>query len=359
MSFLNEAGVTALWGKCKAWFGKTISVSGATVTLKNNAGDILSQATIPDATTSTAGLMSAQDKARVDGLVASGGEPNQNAFAKVSAGGTAVEADAVSDTLTIAAGANVTVSANASTDTVTISATDTTYSTVSISQAGLMTPAMMAKLGNIEDGANKTVVDSALSTTSENPVQNKVLLGVFDNVNERLTELDDWLENVDAKLSGIEEGANKTVVDSAWNTESTNPLQNKVVAKAIDELDGDVSDLGDRTTKAESLIADHSLLIATKASVEYVDTKVAAAQVGAAVYQGAAATNDTISGSDYKKGWYWVVSAAGTFAGQACEAGDMVFANSDKGSAYSASHFDVVQANIQAMTAAEVEAICS
>lgn len=352
MSFLNEAGVTALWGKCKAWFGKTISVSGATVTLKNNAGDILSQATIPDATTSTAGLMSAQDKARVDGLVASGGEPNQNAFAKVSAGGTAVEADAVSDTLTIAAGANVTVSANASTDTVTISATDTTYSTVSISQAGLMTPAMMAKLGNIEDGANKTVVDSALSTTSENPVQNKVLLGVFDNVNERLTELDDWLENVDAKLSGIEEGANKTVVDSELSDTSENPVQNKVVDKYVIAL-------ANRMTDAETLIQNTRLELADHATKTYVDEKVAAAQVGAAVYQGAAATNDAISGSDYKKGWYWVVSAAGTFAGQACEAGDMVFANSDKGSAYSASHFDVVQANIQAMTAAEVEAICS
>lgn len=298
MSFLNEAGVTALWGKCKAWFGKTISVSGATVTLKNNAGDILSQATIPDATTSTAGLMSAQDKARVDGLVASGGEPNQNAFAKVSAGGTAVEADAVSDTLTIAAGANVTVSANASTDTVTISATDTTYSAATTMVAGLMSTSMVSKLSGIEEGANKTVVDSELSDTSENPVQNKVV---------------------------------RTYVNA----------------------------LANRMTDAETLIQNTRLQLADHATKTYVDEKVAAAQVGAAVYQGAAATNDAISGSDYKKGWYWVVSAAGTFAGQACEAGDMVFANSDKGSAYSASHFDVVQANIQAMTAAEVEAICS
>lgn len=359
MSFLNEAGVTALWGKCKAWFGKTISVSGATVTLKNNAGDILSQATIPDATTSTAGLMSAQDKARVDGLVASGGEPNQNAFAKVSAGGTAVEADAVSDTLTIAAGANVTVSANASTDTVTISATDTTYSAATTMVAGLMSTSMVSKLNGIESGANKTVVDSALNDLSTNPVQNKVVTQMLDAIDDEISGINDNLDAAMDKLSGIEEGANKTVVDSELSDTSENPVQNKVVAKAIDELDGDVSDLGDRTTKAESLIADHSLLIATKASVEYVDTKIAAAQVGAAVYQGAAATNDTISGSDYKKGWYWVVSAAGTFAGQACEAGDMVFANSDKGSAYSASHFDVVQANIQAMTAAEVEAICS
>lgn len=36
----------------------------------------------------------------------------------------------------------------------------------------------------------------------------------------------------------------------------------------------------------------------------------------------------------------------------------MIFCNTDKGSAYSAAHFDVVQNNVQEMTAAEVEAIC-
>lgn len=352
MSFLNEAGVTALWGKCKAWFGKTISVSGATVTLKNNAGDILSQATIPDATTSTAGLMSAQDKARVDGLVASGGEPNQNAFAKVSAGGTAVEADAVSDTLTIAAGANVTVSANASTDTVTISATDTTYSAATTMVAGLMSTSMVSKLNGIESGANKTVVDSALNDLSTNPVQNKVVTQMLGAIDDEISGINDNLDAAMDKLSGIEEGANKTVVDSELSDTSENPVQNKVVRTYVNAL-------ANRMTDAETLIQNTRLELADHATKTYVDEKVAAAQVGAAVYQGAAATNDAISGSDYKKGWYWVVSAAGAFAGQACEAGDMVFANSDKGSAYSASHFDVVQANIQAMTAAEVEAICS
>jgi len=35
----------------------------------------------------------------------------------------------------------------------------------------------------------------------------------------------------------------------------------------------------------------------------------------------------------------------------------MIFANADKGSAYSASDFAVVQNNIQALTTAEVEAL--
>lgn len=128
-----------------------------------------------EATTSAAGLMSAADKARLDGLVASGGEPNQNAFANVNAGGTAIAADLVSDTLNIVAGANVTVTGNASTDTVTIAATDTTYSAATTSAAGLMTAAMVTKLNGIATGATKVTVDSALSSSSTNPVQNKVV----------------------------------------------------------------------------------------------------------------------------------------------------------------------------------------
>ncbi|MBR5835595.1 MAG: hypothetical protein IKY66_05460 [Bacteroidales bacterium] len=39
-----------------------------------------------------------------------------------------------------------------------------------------------------------------------------------------------------SKLDGVESGANKTVVDSALSSSSTNPLQNKVVNNAIYNL---------------------------------------------------------------------------------------------------------------------------
>ena len=38
------------------------------------------------------------------------------------------------------------------------------------------------------------------------------------------------------KLDGIAEGANKTVVDDALNKESTNPVQNKVIATKLEEI---------------------------------------------------------------------------------------------------------------------------
>lgn len=53
--------------------------------------------------------------------------------------------------------------------------TNTTYSDATTSNHGLMTAAMVTKLDNIEEGANKTIVDAALSTTSTNPVQNKII----------------------------------------------------------------------------------------------------------------------------------------------------------------------------------------
>jgi hypothetical protein len=52
------------------------------------------------------------------------------------------------------------------------------------------------------------------------------------------------------------------------------------------------------------------------------------------------------------------ISTAGTYVGQTCEVGDMIYAIKAKGSAYAASDFSVVQNNLVEMTAAEVDAIC-
>lgn len=59
--------------------------------------------------------------------------------------------------------------------TVTIPDKDTTYSVATTSAAGLMSAAMLSKLNGIAEGADKTTVDTAMSSTSTNPVQNKVV----------------------------------------------------------------------------------------------------------------------------------------------------------------------------------------
>lgn len=53
--------------------------------------------------------------------------------------------------------------------------TNTTYSDATQSEHGLMTAADKKKLDGIADGATKTTVDTSLSSSSTNPVQNKVV----------------------------------------------------------------------------------------------------------------------------------------------------------------------------------------
>lgn len=106
------------------------------------------------ATTSAAGLMSAADKTKMNGI-ATGAEVNQNAFSNVKVGSTTVAADSKTDTLVLAAGSNVTLTPDATNDKVTISATNTTYAAATTSAAGLMSAADKTKLNGIATGANK------------------------------------------------------------------------------------------------------------------------------------------------------------------------------------------------------------
>ena len=70
---------------------------------------------------------------------------------------------------------------NGTTGTITTQDTNTTYSNATTSAAGLMSASDKSKLDGIATGANKTTVDSALSSTSTNPVQNKVVNAAINN----------------------------------------------------------------------------------------------------------------------------------------------------------------------------------
>ena len=72
---------------------------------------------------------------------------------------------------------------------------------------------------------------------------------------------------------------------------------------------------------------------------------------------GATYTQAQLEALAYTSGMYFVCSTSGTFVGQTCEAGDMVWCVSDKGSAYSASDFSVVQENIDTISNAEIDTI--
>ena len=95
------------------------------------------------------------------------------------------------------------------------------------------------------------------------------------------------------------------------------------------------------------------------ATTAFVTTAISNAQTGAAMFQGNLAAQSTLTNASYKKGWYWVVSTAGTYAGEVCEVGDMVYAIADKSSSYSASDFVAIQRNldIASITNAEIDTV--
>ena len=76
---------------------------------------------------------------------------------------------------------------------------NTTYSPATTSANGLMSSSDKAKLDGIATGANKTVVDSALSSTSTNPVQNKVVYeALSDKLNVTLKGANSGLAELDS-----------------------------------------------------------------------------------------------------------------------------------------------------------------
>lgn len=82
------------------------------------------------------------------------------------------------------------------------------------------------------------------------------------------------------------------------------------------------------------------------ATTAFVQTAIANAIAGNASFQGNVDAQSTITNASYKSGWYWLVTTAGTYVGVTCEVGDAIYAKADKGSAYSANDFFVVQANV-------------
>lgn len=66
------------------------------------------------------------------------------------------------------------------------------------------TTAHKAKLDGIATGANKITVDSALSTTSKNPVQNMVIAGQISTLSADLTDLKAWKTNITTTITDIQ-----------------------------------------------------------------------------------------------------------------------------------------------------------
>lgn len=105
---------------------------------------------------------------------------------------------------------------------------------------GLMSKDDKKKLDGVAEGANKTTVIDALDPLSHNPVSSSALFEALSHKanNTEATEQAAGLMSAKdkKKLNGIEDGANKTIVDEMLSDASTNPVQNKTVTAALSSV---------------------------------------------------------------------------------------------------------------------------
>ena len=197
-------------------------------------------------------------KAHADSAHApSNAEENQNAFSNIIVGGATIAADSKTDTLTIVAGNNVTLTPDATNDKLTITAKDTVYThpTYTARGAGLYKVTVNGT-GHVSEVTN-VVKDDIVALGI--PAQDTTY-------NEATTSAEGLMSASDkTKLNGIADGANKTIVDSTLSSTSTNPVQNKVVNTAISSLNmlvGDKSVASQITSAIDALDLDSTYIAA-------------------------------------------------------------------------------------------------
>lgn len=161
--------------------------------------------------------------------------------------------------LTLKSGYNITITEDSSAGTLTISATDTKY-TIDSTLSGSSTNPIQNKVvynalagkqdkltagtgisisGNtisctVSGGSGGSVtVDSTISSTSTNPVQNKVIYSALQGKQNTLTAGTGISINGNTISCTVSGGGGTVTIDSALSGTSTNPVQNKVIYTAL------------------------------------------------------------------------------------------------------------------------------
>ena len=233
---------------------------------------------------------------------------HNNTFSKVKVGSTTIEADSGADTLELVAGTNVTLTPDSTNDKVTITSSDTDTKNTAGST----------------DSSSKLFLVGATSQAA-NPQtysQDTAYVGTDGHLYSNSVQV--------VNLSGSQALTNKT-----YNGYTLAAACAKAVVTSVDT----------------------SASLPTSGAVKtYVDNSVSTATAGALQYKGTVAAESTITGAAYKKGWYYVVSTAGTYLGKVCEVGDMLIAKQDKTST-PANDWDAVQSNIEVLSNSEIDAL--
>lgn len=252
MKFLSLNGVSILWRRIKETFARK---SEAVTSISRN--DTIFTATKADgsqfqfdqkdttydvATATVDGLMSANDKHKLDGIE-SGAEVNQNAFSKFTfeadSGGGAYMIDATSETdiFTFKIGDNISINQDLMRqNSVIISANDTTYNDATQSVHGLMSTTDKTKLDSISEGANSNIIESVAVNGAVRPVTNKMVnITVPTAVSDLNNDLGYLAEESDPTVPSWAKQAQKPVYTAS--EVGALPASTKIPAKVSDLTD--------------------------------------------------------------------------------------------------------------------------
>lgn len=260
-----------------------------------------------------------------------------------------------------------------------IPASDTKYSTATQSANGLMSAADKKKLDGVAEGANKYVHPTSAAGAKSSGLY-KVATDAQGHVTGATAVTKDDISPLesDPTVPAWAKAATKPAYKASeieLDIDANRPGITGTVANALENIDTDLTNFNSKLANFELIKANkdspefkgtpkaptaaagtNTTQIATTA---FVHSVIAEASTGAAKYQGGITSASYQSLTTYKAGWYWVVTEAGTIAGEACEIGDMVFCNTDNTASGTKSnaHFDVVQNNIDSIPLSVINAL--
>lgn len=165
--------------------GSSVVNSGLQLTLGGVMGDNNAIVTIPVATSNmdnvSYGLINGSDKKKLDSIAEGANKYSLPVANANGLGGIRIGYSYVVGTQ------NYPILLDASNKAyVNVPWKNTEYSVATTSANGLMSSNDKSKLDNIQSGANKTIVDTALSTTSINPLQNRVISSSFNAMQDSI-----------------------------------------------------------------------------------------------------------------------------------------------------------------------------
>lgn len=344
--YLDDNGLLYLWQKIRTTFVSDVtwdSTNKKLVKKKKTGTNGAEQSTdlVTFATVATSGSYNdLSNKPTIPTL--------QNAFGNVKVGSTTIAADSTTDTLELVAGDNVTLTPDATNDKVTIAATDTTYSDATTSTHGLMSTTDKAKLDGISGSALDIVAGTNVTVTPDTTNGTLTIASSYVDTKNTAGSTDSssklFLVGATSQAANPQTYSQDTAYVGTDGHLYSNSKQtvNLSDSQALTNKTYNGYTLGAACAKGvvTSISSDSTDIPTVTAVKQYVSTAVA----GGAAFQGTAPT--TFAPTNYSAGWYWVVGTAGTYAGQTCEAGDMIFATANYNTAYSASDFDVIQTNL-------------